>query len=61
MITKIFLFILIYSILIIFREIWALIKCYYLNVSINISTLRLISLGLAISYVITIIITGFKI
>ena len=58
MITKILIFILVFAILIVIREIWALIKAIYKEVENKVPTNRLISLGLAIAYIITIICTG---
>lgn len=60
-IIKLLTFLLVFAILIVIREIWSVIKAYYLTQKNNITTTRLIGLGLSIAYIITIIFTGFKI
>lgn len=60
-IIKLLTFLLVFAILIVIREIWSVVKAYYLTQKNNITTTRLIGLGLSIAYIITIIFTGFKI
>ncbi len=57
MVTKIFLFILVFAILNVIREIVKFIQAMR-NETPNMTTGRLVGLGLSISYIITIIITG---
>lgn len=59
MITKIFVFILIFAVLIVIRELWAFFKAVYQNIKLQLPTNRLITLGLSIAYILTIICTGF--
>lgn len=56
---KIMVFLLVFSILIVLREIIEFIKAYKKDVALNMGVKRAIILGVAISYIITIICTGF--
>ena len=58
MIIKLFVFLLIFAILFVFREAFFLFKCFYMSQSFTTTKTRLITLGISIAYIITIIITG---
>ena len=58
MIIKLFVFLLIFAILFVFREAFFLFKCFYMSQPFTTTKTRLITLGISIAYIITIIITG---
>ena len=58
---KIFTFIFVFAILIVIYELWQIAKAIYTGNLYNTTKNRLIVFGLAISYIITMLITGFHI
>ena len=52
-------FLLVFCILVVIREFWALLGKFLDSDFSKIPTYRLVSLGLSISYIMTIILTGF--